>query len=154
MNDIKEFMNYVVKQGNSLCVRIPKNISESMKLTETDSVKITIEKLGYEFYNKNYEEMKKRFIKVPEIMKMNLSEEKMLLYYQFILKEGERNHQYHKKALVDKGNKKAGVEEFMKGANEIRKEYHDKIKKEFGEKIYIEFNKFRGLAFKNRTKKK
>ena len=54
--NLPQFKNKVVKQGNSLCIRIPLSIVRELKLDTGDDVSLSIHKMDYEKYSRYYEE--------------------------------------------------------------------------------------------------
>jgi antitoxin component of MazEF toxin-antitoxin module len=131
-NQIKnpEFVNMVIKQGNSLCVRIPSSVVKAVNLKQGDDVVINLHKLDYDKFQFYYE---KDFIeKINNIPQFNkFSQTKKELYtkicFDFLKKSRNPNPKIEQK---------------------IKEDLSLELKKEFGEKFFIDFGEFAQLVNK------
>jgi hypothetical protein len=122
------FVNRVVKQGNSLCVRIPNFLVKETKLNVGNEVYVWLHKVDYNKYQKNYEEgFIETIDKIPELKKLSTAKKKMFTTLCFDL--NRRGHD-------------SNTEKQKKKMQKIALEY----KKELGNKLYAEFEKFGNLV--------
>jgi len=120
-----EFVNKTVKQGNSLCVRVPSTIVQELKLKEGSEVVLTIKPMNY--LKLESEKAVQQFLetanKIKKLDKYSDTKKKLfiILNYQFIKTFSIKNENKKKKAQT----------KFMK-----------EKKKEFGSKLIDEFLDF------------
>lgn len=118
------FVNRVIKQGNSLCIRIPSSVVKEIALKEGVEVSIEIHKLDYAKYQQYYEiDFLKSIENLPEIKK--ISDIKKKLFTALCFDSLKRSSD------SDKKKEEANLKEILM-------EY----KKELGNKLFDEYVKF------------
>ena len=127
-----KFVKPVIRQGNSLCVRIQNADAKKLALNEKDLVEVSMKKAGFDISSENFVEFGKSIKKIPGLVIPN--NEKLWLFYILVMKEGER-------AFKDGKKKKRSIEEIKK--------YEKRLAKDFGERTVKEYMDFRGKLYKN-----
>jgi antitoxin component of MazEF toxin-antitoxin module len=122
------FANRLVKQGNSFCLRIPKNTCEAMNAKEGDWFSIKLQKANLELSQDKIDIYLDKALRVKELK--NFSKEKLTVLITITL-----NEQFFML------NKCKGAENPTELDNMLKtqKIYREKIKKEFGEKVYKDY---------------
>ena len=73
----------IVKQGNSLCVRVPNIVKKSLNLKEGVDVMISIRRTKYEFTNKHLEYLLKLANNVKKLDKFGEEKKRLYIHLNF-----------------------------------------------------------------------
>lgn len=117
-----EFMNKVVKQGNSFCVRIPSSLMKEGSLVEGSDVMITIypEETKWDYDPDSIRQMVRIANAIPKYNNMSIEKKWLFLGMHW---------RWLKKTNLGKDKK-------------AEKKLYTDLKKEYGEKLYNEFRKW------------
>lgn len=121
-----EFVNKVVKQGNSLCVRIPNTIKKELDLSEGIEIIMSITKQDKELYKYNEKNIQYMLDMANKVKKLDKYKEMKKRFFIIL------NYKFLEETISDDSN------EMKKRQIKFIKEK----KKEFGSKLIEEFIKF------------
>jgi antitoxin component of MazEF toxin-antitoxin module len=122
MKNQAEFINSVVKQGNSLCVRIPCQVSKELNLKEGEeiSVSLTCQKNEYKYNEEVIQKLLKISNKIRKLDKFSELKKRffIMLNFEFLNKTYSKDLKEQKRKQID----------FIK---EKKKEFNSRIIEEF-----------------------
>jgi antitoxin component of MazEF toxin-antitoxin module len=125
-----EFVNKVIKQGNSLCVRIPKSVVKAVNLKTGDDVAITLHKIDYDNLQLYYEQnFVKEINEVPQLKKYSQTKKELYAKICFDILKKSRDPD---PKVEQKNRKKVALE----------------LQKEFGKEFFDDYIKFADLINK------
>ncbi len=77
------FVNKVIKQGNSLCVRIPNQIVKEQNLEKGDEILVNISKVSYEYDPDAIEHLLEISNKIPALDKYSKTQKRLFVILNF-----------------------------------------------------------------------
>ena len=110
------FVNKIVKQGNSLCVRIPLTVVKELSLHKGNDVSVQMHKVDYKKLQKEYEEeFVKTINKIPDFKKMGMIKKKLFSTITFeLLKKSqdidEKKEEKNRIKIITQYEKELGKE--------------------------------------------
>ncbi len=133
MEEWIKMSNYLVKQGNSYCIRIPSNIVKQLKAKQGDAIALKLHKLKIEWNRDSEEAMFRNCRKIKSLNKF--SDSKIRLFSMLFFNLGMGN-------LKAQSGLKEGSKESVETASAMLKDHYAGIKKDWGEKVLEEYQYF------------
>jgi antitoxin component of MazEF toxin-antitoxin module len=131
----KSFVNPLIKQGNSYCIRVPGNIVKETNAVEGDLIAVKAQKLDL---TPKEEHLNRLFEKVRPIKELNkFSDEKLMVMLMLLTRQG--------KLFLELKEYKTLISNEQIDAQK-KKQYSDKVNQKLGE-LYVKIEKDFGKQF-------